>query len=376
MSRFLLVVPPLVGHVNPVVGVAAELTRRGHEVAWAGHGELITRLAGAARVYDCALPPATARPPDLRGAAALKFLWEDGFLPLATAMAPAVEAAIADFRPDALLVDQQAVAGGLIADRLGLPWLTSATTSAELTDPLASMPKVRDWVLDRLAGLRASIGDPASTADPRFSPHGVLAFTTAELAGEMRGVHFVGPSITDRESEKDFPWDWLDHRPTVLVTLGTANADAGARFLTECAATGVRAVVADPAGVLPSSDTVLSRPHVPQLELLPKMDAVICHGGHNTVCETLWHDLPLVVAPIRDDQPVIAEQVAEAGAGVRVRFTKATADHLRVAISTVLDPGSGMRANAARIGRSFRAAGGAAAAAGHLEALTTAGVRA
>ena len=36
VTRFLLVVPPLVGHINPLIGVADELARRGHEVAWAG----------------------------------------------------------------------------------------------------------------------------------------------------------------------------------------------------------------------------------------------------------------------------------------------------------------------------------------------------
>ena len=43
----------------------------------------------------------------------------------------------------------------------------------------------------------------------------------------------------------------------------------------------------------------------------------VTHGGHNTVCEALAHGLPLVVAPIRDDQPTVAAQVVQAGAGVR-----------------------------------------------------------
>lgn len=47
MSRFLFVVPPLTGHINPTVAVGAELTARGHEVAWAGQtATLRTLLAG------------------------------------------------------------------------------------------------------------------------------------------------------------------------------------------------------------------------------------------------------------------------------------------------------------------------------------------
>ncbi|OMI36018.1 glycosyltransferase [Streptomyces sparsogenes] len=107
---------------------------------------------------------------------------------------------------------------------------------------------------------------------------------------------------------------------------------------------------------------------VPQLPLLARVAAVVCHAGHNTVCEALWHGVPLVVAPIRDDQPVVAGQVVAAGAGVRVRFGRVTAAGLGEALDTVLyEPGC--RAAAERVGASFRAAGGAAAAADHLERL-------
>lgn len=112
---------------------------------------------------------------------------------------------------------------------------------------------------------------------------------------------------------------------------------------------------------------VIVRPHVPQLDLLARADAVVCHAGHNTVCETLWHGLPLVLAPIRDDQPIVAGQVVDAGAGVRVRFRRVDAARLGAAIETVLDDAGGHRAVAESIGRSLRAAGGRSAAADHLE---------
>lgn len=135
----------------------------------------------------------------------------------------------------------------------------------------------------------------------------------------------------------------------------------------------MQAVLVDPGGVLPAEDggkDLLVLPSVPQLALLERMDAVICHAGHNTVCEALWHGVPLVTAPIRDDQPVIAAQVVDAGAGLRVKFGRVTADRLGTALDTVLhDPAH--RAAAARVRTAFRAAGGAPAAAAHLERLAT-----
>lgn len=388
MTRYLLVVPPLVGHINPVVGVAAELTARGHQVAWAGVPEVVHRLAGPdALVFPCAIPltqdgELVVRPPGMRGAAALKFLWEQFLIPLGVAMTPGVTDAVSAFAPDVLIVDQQAVAGAVVAERLGLPWVTSATTSAELTGAYDGMPLVEAWVTGLFRGLRLQTGDPADGADPRFSPHLILAFTTPELAGSADSpggpICFIGPSIDARPSATDFPWDWRDpDRRLVLVSLGTANVDAGAGFLSACSqalrarADRLQGVIVDPGGLLgdPAGDAdVLVLPHVPQVALLAHCAAVISHAGHNTVCETLWHGVPLVVAPIRDDQPVVAAQVVASGAGVRVRFGRTDAARLGAALDAVLDdPAHGEAAQL--VGRSFREAGGAAAAADHLDAL-------
>ena len=394
-GRFLIVVPPLVGHINPAAGVAAALTARGHDVAWAGHRELVTRLAGAdARVLKCAVPDtAPARPANLRGPGALKFLWETFLIPLADAMAPGVAAAVEDFAPDVMVVDQQAVAGAVVAMRHGIPWATSATTAAELGNPLAAMPKVDAWVRQLLLDFETRNGLPTTPESPRyqstygdlrFSPHLVLAYSTAELSGQVEELRttlrYVGPSITERPPDPSFPLHRLpDDRRLVFVSVGTANADAGAAFLQACAAAiGDRphlfGVIADPEAAIASPPhNLLAVPHAPQLDLLQRAAAVICHAGQNTVCEALYHAVPLIVAPIRDDQPVVAQQVTAAGAGIRIRFVHAGATQIGAALDQLLaDPAYG--AAARRIGDSFRAAKGADAAAEHLESLLVPGL--
>lgn len=385
MKRFLFVVPPLVGHINPTIGIADALLERGHGVAWAGVPEVIRLLVGPqATVFPCAAPLLGAsgeRPPQMRGPAALQFLWERFLCPLTRAMVPGVEAAVDEFAPDVLVVDQQALAGALVAERAGLPWVTSATTSAELIDPLAGMPKVAAWLHELMADLRRCFGDPDAVGDLRFSPFLTLAYTTEALVGPIhcRGepIRFVGPSLGTRPDADDFPWTWLDaKRPAVLVTLGTWNTDAGPRFLAECARAlqaqpNRQAVIVDPGGFLDGlAEHVLVRRFVPQLRLLAHVDAVVCHAGHNTVCETLSCGLPLVVAPIRDDQPIVATQVVAAGAGIRLRFGRATAAQIGAAVDAVLSEPT-YRQAARRVQESFRDAGGAVSAAGHLEELAS-----
>lgn len=392
MSRFLFVVPPLADHVNPASAVAAELAARGHDVAWAGLPAVLEGLVAADDpVFPCAVTPGPGRPRDLRGVTALRFLWQDFFAPLAYAMAPGVTAAVLEFGPDLLVVDQQTLAGALVAERLGVPYATSSATFAELSHGPGDTPQSDQWLTDLLDGLRLRLGDPSARYDPRFSPRLTLVFSTSELTGPHapnRGpVSFIGPALgqvpDSHAATADFPWGWIerdDDRALVLVCLDTADTTVGAHFLAQCAdgirarSRTMRAVVVDPDRVLGpprDDDNLLICPSVPQLALLARTDALVCHAGHRTVTEALWHGVPLVVAPVRYDQPVIAAQVTAVGAGVRVRFGRTDAKAVGSALDAVLGQPH-YTAAARRVSRSFREAGGAPTAATHLEELAIA----
>lgn len=385
MSRFLFVVPPLVGHVNPTISVARTLVARGHEVAWVGHpGKVRPILPPGSKLIalDDRLPeeffrPVMERAQTVRGLASLQFLWEELLVPLARAMRPQVEEILRDVRPDVVVVDQQAVGGALAARRLSVPWATLCTTSAGVTDPLAGLPKVKAWVDAQLSQLQQEAGlDPVKTPD--LSPMRVVVFSTAALVGPTDRFpphfRFVGPSIGSRPDDTPFPFEALREGRRVLVSLGTVNADRGMRGFYATVVEALRnapfqVILAAPTGSIPEPPgNFLVRERVPQLALLAHVHAVVSHGGHNTVCEALAHGLPLVLTPIRDDQPVVAQQVVDAGAGLRLRFGRLSPADLRGALTRVLDD-QGLRDGARRVQASFAAAGGAGAAATALEEL-------
>jgi MGT family glycosyltransferase len=298
-------------------------------------------------------------------------------LPFARFTLPAVDKAVRAFQPDVLATDQHALAGALVANRYGLRWATLAPQSMELTQPLRGLPRVDAWVTDHLVRLWAEAGLPAgSYADPRFSPHLVLAFTGAALAGNGFAEHFalVGPALGVRPDVGDFDRArLLPGRRTVLVTMGTLASDLAADFyprvMSALAPMEVQAVVvAPPEALADPPANVLVAPKVPVLDLMPLLDAVVCHGGLNTMCEALAHGIPVVVAPIKHDQPVNAAQVTAAGAGIRVHFGRCRPEQLRDALCAVLtDPA--YRTAAGAIRDSFTAAGGASEAARRLAAL-------
>jgi MGT family glycosyltransferase len=377
--KFLFVVPPLTGHVNPTVSVARVLAADGHEVAWAAHADVVAPLLPpGARLFSLGeakagefFAPQVERSRAVRGLESLQFLWESLLVPLARAMRPRVSEIIAELAPDVIVVDQQAVGGALAARRSGKPWATFCTTSAGVTNPLAGLPKVKAWVDAQLAQLESEAGLPPA-ATPDLSPARVIVFSTDALVGPLEAFppsyRFVGPSIVDRPDATPFPWEALEPaRKKVLVSLGTVSHDRAGDFYDVVARafaeTPWQIILVAPEGRLPAPPAnFIVRPRVPQLALLPHLHAVVSHGGHNTVCESLAHGVPLVVTPIRDDQPVIADQVVRSGAGLRLKFGRLAPAALQAAVARLFDE-PGFAAQAARVRESFAAAGGARSAA-------------
>jgi MGT family glycosyltransferase len=381
-KRFLFVVPPLTGHVNPTLAVAEALRSRGHEVAWVAHPRRVrpllpenaTLIALDDGVSDDVWRPVLDRARNVRGLESFQFLWDEVLVPLARGMRPGVERAIAEYRPDVVVVDHQALGGALACLKLGVRWATLCTTSASIIDPFEDLPKIAEWMQARLTELQSEAGlVPQRKFD--LSPELVVVFSTKDLVGKdsfPAHYRFVGPSL-GRAETAEFPWNSLRDGPRVLVSLGTVSAEVGQKFFATVTAAFADAplqiiLVAPPELVPNAPENFIVRARVPQLALMPKVQAVICHAGHNTVCEALAHGVPLIVAPIRDDQPVVAQQVVAAHAGIRVKYGRLTAHALRDATEQLLSDAS-YREAAKRIAASFAAAGGANAAAESLEKL-------
>ena len=370
MGRFLFVVPPFFGHVNPTISVASELMKMGHEVSWAGYKSILERavpvhtplfpidetaIAAHFATFSQGQTPLSGNTPRVTfGMQGFKFLMEQVFVPLSRDMLSGTRAAIKSFAPDVVITDQQCFAGAIAAQSAKLPWASMCTTSASVVFGFDKMPKVAGW----MTGLIEKLEDEAGlhpTERFALSPFPssnelVLVFSTKEFASPDISLpahyQFVGPSLQSRIETTPFPFEKLmDDVPRVLISFGTLNAGESGRIYEEIflAFAGKKIQI-----ILVAPDNMLKRaadqrpanfivsPFIPQLAVLGKVSAVMCHGGHNTVIESLARGLPLVIAPITDDQPVIADQVVRAGAGVRINFRRAKATTIFESVNRVL----------------------------------------
>lgn len=381
MSRYLFVVPPFAAHVNPSVSIGQALAQSGHAVAWVTYPQMRPLLPEGAVFYavsstvDESMAEELKRQAGAPWLAGMKALFEQVIVPLAHDMLPAVEAAIADFSPDLLIVDQQALAGALAARRKQMRWVTSAPSAALLRDSLAGYPKVKAWMAALFDRLQRDAG-LVPIATPDCSPDLVILYSSRLLAGTGRDFpahyRFVGPALDGRPERVDFPWHQLRDGPILFVTLGTLFAAQGQRFfrtvVEALADAPLQVIIGTRPELLPSiPDNFIVQRWVPLTALLPRFDAVLCHAG-TIVNEALAHGIPAVVAPFAHEQSIHAQLIAEAGAAVRVRFNRVTAAELRGAVFEVLD-NPGYAAAAQRVQASLLDAGGARAAAAAIEAL-------
>jgi MGT family glycosyltransferase len=105
-----------------------------------------------------------------------------------------------------------------------------------------------------------------------------------------------------------------------LGSLGSADVELMQRLVDLLAAGGCRAIVSKG----PQHDQIELRDGqagaelVPQPALLPLVDAVITHGGNNTVTECLHFGKPMVLLPLFWDQYDNAQRMDELGLGVRL----------------------------------------------------------
>ncbi|MEO6953911.1 MAG: glycosyltransferase [Polyangia bacterium] len=362
--RVLFVTAPERGHFHVLLGPAQALVDAGHEVAfWSPRSlTLPHRCYSAAASIDernrgaalaVTLADVTLRRTWVRG------LLLDGV----EADLAHVRATVRDFRPDVIACDPMVYAAPLAAHELGLPWVA---LSSSLNPVLP--PEIDSELLATVRGLAADRDRlfAAHGLEARFascdclSPHATGVFATPALAGTAPpGVTLLGVSRVDaRGDESDASTPVLDERPLVYVSLGSQNWYQPillGRVFELFAAEDVQVVAAVGSLSMNAPSNVTLVPYADQRALLRRAHLYVTHAGANSVFEGLDAGVPLLMAPLVNDQPHNAWFVERAGAGRRVDFDR---DTVRALLGDGLE-----RAAAQTIGMEMRASDGATAAA-------------
>jgi MGT family glycosyltransferase len=388
MSKFLLVVPPFFGHISPTLSVGAGLLQKGHEVIWVGLQDLAPgRLPAGGRWV---VPPELAGHgeelerilkrqddgPYIGGAEVLKLALEETYLPFCRLLMKGLPGIAGEFRPDVMVSDCISFAGALCAYEKGIPYATTTPVPPNVMGSAMEMPKIREWQERLILGLQCEYGiytDKAVIHSDRLN----IVFTSREFAGitdPPSSMQFVGP-VRGRPDDGYFDWDKLERLegPRVFVSLGTLLVDIRREFFRKIvqafAGRPVTIVAATDPGILPAwPDNFIVQSFVPQSKVMAKMDAVICHGGFNTVNDALLNALPILLTPIAYDHFHTASLIERSGCGLAIRYKRLRVADLEPVVRELLERDA-YRLAAGRMRDSFLRAGGSGKAVELLEGM-------
>lgn len=396
MAKALFLGLPLHGHTNPSLPLVRALVERGDEVVYFSSEAFAAKIQQAGARYR---PYRNAFLSDLRQLP--ERTNEISWLLMRTTrevLADELDAFRAE-RPDYIITDSVAPWGQWVAEVLDVPVVTSVTTFAFNRRVLAfgaargTRPKSARLVLSKIRHMaKAALLGRRLRREHGVKGTGIIGsvFGRSDLNIVYTSRHFqpcaesfddrfqfIGPSISPRTETVGFPWDEASQTDVIYVSLGTLfNADP--TFYRNCfeafRGQNVRVIMSIGTTITEASlgsppANVVVQPYVPQLEVLRRASVFVSHGGMNSVSESLYHGVPLVVVPQMGEQEIVARQVEELGAGLCLAKKEVTADRLRASAQRVLDDDR-FRQQAALVRQSFEAAGGAARGADAILAFT------
>lgn len=408
MTHLGLLCPAETGHLNTMLPLGQEMQRRGHRVTFVGVVDAKVKVLAAGLEFrsigEAEFPIGSsdvlfAELGKLSGLAALKYTmdWIESSAVIFLKDGPD---ALKDAGIEALLVDQIAPEGGIVAELLDIPFVTICSAlpfdQEPTIPPLFTTWKynpawwavLRNQIVHLLVNpftismkkLRSNYRKswnlpPEISCD---SPLAILTQQPAEFEYPRATLpdyfHFTGP-YHNRTSRKpvDFPWDKLTDKPLIYASMGTLQnqlTDVFQSIAAACVDLDAQLVISlggaslEGFPALPGDPIVVS--YAPQLALLERASVAITHAGMNTALECLTYGVPMVAIPITNDQPGVAARIAWIGAGEIVPLNQLTAAKLETAIKLVLTQPS-YRENALRIKRSISESGGVSRAADIIE---------
>ena len=382
MSKIVFFNIPAHGHTNPTLGVVTELIARGHQVWYYSYSLLKEKIESTGATYvpcdDYDMEQKLSPKETVRLGKDLAFSTKI-LVETTLALDDKVCSDMESLKPDCIVADSMAPWGKAVALKLGIPFISSTTTFAfnqhsarimkqgvgELLKMLFSMPKISKEI-QRLQKKGYPIKNILDMLQNDNDTH-TIVYTSPEFQPCSETFSnkyaFVGPSIRPAMESIEKTSVKL-----IYISMGTVNNNLMPVYqacISALANTDYQVIMSvgnlislSAFGETPKN--IMIRPHVDQIAVLQKADVFVSHCGMNSVNESLYYGVPLVMLPQTAEQRGVAERVYQLGAGLKLR--KADAHSILNAIQTLITDAS-YKKNANTIANGFKKCSGAKGAA-------------
>lgn len=376
MSKVVFFSIPAHGHTNPTIEVVRGLTSRGHEVWYYSFEEFRDKIEGAGANYiSCDDYVPNLRPEDEKKVGKDFSAMIEMIVDMTVALDEKVCKELKEINPDCIVSDSLCCWGKLFANKLGITYICSTTTFAfnkytahmmkqsfkEIMYMVLGMRKVNK----KLELLRSRGYDVKNFVSiiQNDNETNTIVYTSKEFQPMVDTFsdkyYFVGPSVADVIIEKE-----RNSRKKIYISLGTVN-NKNIDFYKNCIeafkdndidvimSVGNNTEISQ-LGNIPKNFKVENK--VNQLEVLQQVNGFISHCGMNSVNESLYYGVPLILFPQQSEQKMVCGRVAELGAGFVLKNDKPK--NIKKAVLEVIN-NIKYEENAQKLSKSFKNSGGA-----------------
>lgn len=380
MSKIVFFCIPAYGHTNPTIEVVRELSCRGNEVWYYSFDEFKEKIEGAgAKFISCDNYLPELKPGDEKkfgkDFAALIEMVVDTTISLDEKVCGELKV----FNPDCIVSDSLCFWGKLFAEKLNITYVCSTTTFAFNQYTAKMMKKSFNEVIRMVLGMRRinkkiqllrksgyNVKNFVSIIQ-NDNDTNTIVYTSKEFQPMVETFSdkysFVGPSVSSMKAE----YNERKHK-NIYVSLGTVN-NKNIEFYKNCIkafeAYDVNVIMSvgkgtiiEELGYIPNNFQVKNS--VEQIVVLQNTDVFITHCGMNSVNESLYYGVPMVLYPQQEEQRMVAKRVADLKAGIFLKGNNP--QYIKDAVLQVMD-NDDYKKNANKIEKSFKSAGGAKKAA-------------
>ncbi len=382
MSKIVFFGFPAHGHTNPTLGVVRELISRGHQVWYYSYQMLREKIeATGATFISCdefdtqtKLNPKDANRIGKDLAFSTKLLVDTTL-----ALDDKVSDEMQQLQPDCIVADSMALWGKAVAKKLKIPFVSSTTTFA-FNQYSSKIMKRSLWDLLKMILSLSQISKQVKRLQNKGYPvtnildiignderlH-TIVYTSAEFQPFSetfsKNYAFVGPCLRPTTSEIKKTKEKL-----IYISMGTVNNDM-LPFYQDCISgfsnTDFQVILSvgnliPPEKLITSNKNISVVTHIDQIAVLQKADVFISHCGMNSVNESLYFGVPLIMLPQTAEQNGVCERVLQLGAGIKLHQTSPT--NILDSVHQILTDISYQK-NARKISEGFQRCSGAKGAA-------------
>ena len=384
MSKVFFFNIPFHGHVNPSLGLAQELVKKGEKVIYYGidsFKEKIESTGAEFRSYGD------------------KFYLDDNFvtynltelfkvhMELTELIMDKLLQDIEKDKPDYIVHDSLATWGKCAAAAAGIPAIDTFTTLVLAPDGfLLTVGFVLSFAMAMITNIpnvlkiqriRKNLKKKynvhiESLVDILCNRQNLNLVYTSDLFQPNREAlgneyKFIGPtSMFRKEAITRFNIDRRGNRPLLFISMGTIFNN-NREFFDKCteAFVGMELDVLMSVGKninisslsIPENFTVKPYNEIPQLEVLKECSIFMTHGGMNSTHEGLYNGVPLIIIPQQQEQAHVAMQVVRTKSGICLKNSQITPALLKQSVEKIMSDHS-YRENALKMRDSFIDAGG------------------